>query len=74
MLKIKRLFFQLTHIIEIECPIEELLDKRAGNWNNNIARKTFNLAMNCTAAKTQRPFMHGLEGVFESLKNIQSKI
>jgi len=28
----------------------------------------------CTADKTQRPFMHGQEGVFESLKNIQSKM
>jgi len=64
----------LTHITEIECPIEELLDKRAGNWNNNIARKTYDLAILCTASKTHRPFMHGQEGVFESLKNIQSKI
>lgn len=64
----------MTHIIEIECPIKELLDKRAGNWNNNIAKKTYDLAMLCTTAKTQRPFMHGQEGVFESLKNIQSKI
>jgi len=32
------------------------------------------LAILCTAAKNQRPFMHGQEGVFESLKNIQSEI
>ncbi|XP_022170967.1 interleukin-1 receptor-associated kinase 4-like [Myzus persicae] len=64
----------LTHISEIECPIEELLDKRAGYWNNSIARKIYDLAILCTAAKTQRPFMHGQEGVFESLKNIQSEI
>jgi len=32
------------------------------------------LATLCTVGKTQRPFMHGQEGVFESLKNIQSKI
>lgn len=61
----------LTHISEIECPIEELLDKRAGYWNNSIARKMNDLAILCTAAKNQRPFMHGQEGVFESLKNIQ---
>jgi len=64
----------LTHITEIECPIEDLLDKRAGNWNNNIARKMYDLAILCTATKTQRPFIHGQEGVFECLKNIQSKI
>lgn len=64
----------MTHITEIECPIEELLDKRAGDWNNNIARKTYDLAILCTATKIQRPFIHGTEGVFESLKNIQSKI
>jgi len=50
------------------------LDKRAGYWNNSIAEKIYDLAILCTASKTRRPFMHGQEGVFESLKNIQSKI
>jgi hypothetical protein len=59
---------------EIESPIEELLDKRAGYWNNSIATKMYDLAILCTATKTQRPFIHGQEGVFESLKNIQSEI
>ncbi|CAI6366278.1 unnamed protein product [Macrosiphum euphorbiae] len=64
----------LTHISEIERPIEELLDKRAGHWNNSIARKMNDLATLCTVPKTQRPFIHGQEGVFESLKNILSEI
>jgi len=64
----------LTHISEIECPIEELLDKRAGYWNNSIAGKIYDLAMVCTATKTQRPFIHGQKGVFECLKKIQSEI
>ncbi|XP_025204662.1 interleukin-1 receptor-associated kinase 4-like isoform X2 [Melanaphis sacchari] len=64
----------LTHISEIECPIEELSDKRAGNWNDSIAIKIYDLANLCTATKTRRPFMHGQEGVFEFLKNIQSEI
>lgn len=64
----------MTHIIEIEQPIEELLDKCAGNWDNDVARKTYDLAILCTASKSQRPFMNGQMGVFESLKNIQSKI
>lgn len=34
----------------------------------------YDLAILCTAAKTQRPFMHGQDGVFKSLKNIQSEI
>jgi len=64
----------LTYITEIECPIEELLDKRAGDWNKSIARIIYDLAILCTASKTQRPFMHNEKGVFESLKNIHSKI
>lgn len=63
----------MTHINEIECPIEELLDKRA-DFNINIAKLLYDLAILCTATKAQRPFMHGQEGVLESLKNIQSKI
>jgi len=34
----------------------------------------YDLAILCTTAKTRRPFMHGQEGVFESLKNIQSEM
>lgn len=64
----------MTHITEIEIPVEGLTDKRAGEWNHNIATKTYDLAILCTDAKVKRPFMHGQGGVFESLKNIQSKI
>jgi len=32
------------------------------------------LATLCTVPKAQRPFIHGQEGVFESLKNILSEI
>lgn len=68
------MFLQLTHISEIEYSIEELLDKRAGYWNYSIAIKVYDLANLCAAAKIRRPFMHGQEGVYESLKNIQSEI
>lgn len=34
----------------------------------------YDVAILCTAAKNRRPFMHGQEGVYESLKNIQSEI
>lgn len=64
----------LTHISEIEYSIEELLDKRAGYWNYSIAIKVYDLANLCAATKIRRPFMHGQEGVYESLKNIQSEI
>lgn len=64
----------MTHINEIECPIEDLLDKRAGDWNNNVAQKLYNLAISCTAEKNKRPNMHSQDGVFETLTNIQSKI
>lgn len=64
----------MTHISEIECSIEELLDKRAGYWNYSIAIKVYDLANLCAATKIQRPLMHGQEGVYESLKNIQSEI
>ncbi|VVC45516.1 Hypothetical protein CINCED_3A025831 [Cinara cedri] len=64
----------LTHINEIEWPVEKLLDKRAGNWDNSIAEKIYDLAqICCTATKSQRPVMHGQDGVLESLKNIQSE-
>lgn len=61
---------QLTYIYEIERPINELLDKRAGCWDLNKAIKIYELAILCTSNKSQRPFMHGQEGVLELLKNI----
>lgn len=64
----------MTHIEDIECPIEILLDMRAGEWNNNIATELYNLAIRCTAEKNKRPTMHTQDGVFETLENIQSKI
>lgn len=55
--------------------MEKLLDKRAGNWDNSIAGKTYDLAqICCTSTKFQRPFMHGQNGVFESLIIILSEI
>lgn len=55
--------------------MEKLLDRRAGDWDNSIAGKTYDLAqICCTSTKSQRPFMHGQNGVFESLIVILSEI
>ncbi|XP_050442129.1 interleukin-1 receptor-associated kinase 4-like isoform X2 [Adelges cooleyi] len=64
----------LTHIYDIECPVKDLLDKRAGNWDLEIGTKVYDLAILCAANKTQRPFMHGQGGVLECLKKIQADI
>lgn len=61
-----------------KCPmknIEKLSDKRAGDWNQIIVKKIYVLAMRCTHNKiTERPFMHGNNGVFVALEDILLKI
>ncbi|XP_025406971.1 interleukin-1 receptor-associated kinase 4-like [Sipha flava] len=65
----------LTHIIESESPIEDLPDKRAGDWNKMTVEKIYELAKLCTlVSKSKRPFMYGERGVYVALEKIQSEI